>query len=197
MIGEYDPLRDEEIWSLYDQKDPSKGVSLKYIGSPDYMCSSGQVMRTLTIDMLCGNKKPYIIDYAQEPDLCQYHIEMTSVHACPKECGVTDNGLCDGHGECSYDQSSKKPHCFCYDGHGGEDCSKKVTSTYAELSGDANDSSSSLQVGLMVLMVFVTLGLVGVVVYMIKQVQIFREEQFAADSYSSLVEAEMTTMQEF
>jgi len=189
-------LRDEDIWSLYDQSDPSKGVSLKYIGSPDYMCHSGDIERTLTIDVMCGDKSPYIIEYAQEPDVCQYHIQMTSIQGCPKECLVTSNGLCDGHGECSYDSTSKSPHCFCYEGRGGKDCTDEVSISSSGSSGSSS-SSSGVQVTLIIIMLVVTLVLVGVVVFMIRQVQQYRQEQFVSGSYSSLMEAEMTTMEEF
>ena len=43
-----------------------------------------QAVRTFTIDVLCANKLEPVITYAREPEHCQYHSEILSVHGCPK-----------------------------------------------------------------------------------------------------------------
>ena len=32
----------------------------------------------------------------------RYRMSMKSVHGCPKQCAMTDNGLCNNHGHCGY-----------------------------------------------------------------------------------------------
>lgn len=48
------------------------------------MCGCGQAQRTFTIDVVCANKLDPVVTYAREPEHCQYHAEVLSVHGCPK-----------------------------------------------------------------------------------------------------------------
>lgn len=80
VIGLYDPARDDTYFSLLDPKDPSKGVSMKYMFG--HKCPNGQ-LRSATIDVMCQNTKEPIIDSATEPTECGYHLIMRSMHGCP------------------------------------------------------------------------------------------------------------------
>lgn len=184
VIGTYDSNYDETIWSLLDPTDPSKGVSLSYIGSPQYKCAGGSLSRSLTIDLNCANKQTPTIDFAQEPELCQYHISLKSQYACPLECPVTSNGLCSSHGHCGFDKTKGFPRCYCNSGYSGKGCNDHSSG------GDGSQSSNGAQIVLVVILLVITLGLVALVVFMVKQVKEFRQEQFP-DGYTQLEESEM------
>lgn len=79
VIGHYDPLRDDTYYSLLDPADPSKGVSIKYMFG--HKCPNGN-LRSATIDVMCENVKA-VIDSAQEPTECEYHLVMRSQYGCP------------------------------------------------------------------------------------------------------------------
>jgi hypothetical protein len=166
VAGEYDPAVDDLMWSLLDAGDPSKGVSLHLLGSPEFQCkhddsgASISTDRTFTIDILCdgsASANPYYIDYVQEPSHCQYHAEMRSIYGCPRECGVTGNGLCDGHGYCAWDNSDSSAHCYCNEGWSGSDCA----STASLSSGG---SGFGTQIGLLVTLLISSVVLVAYVV---------------------------------
>lgn len=55
------------------------------------MCGCGQAQRTFTIDVVCANKLDPVVTYAREPEHCQYHAEVLSVHGCPKVRRVTNS----------------------------------------------------------------------------------------------------------
>jgi hypothetical protein len=80
VIGHYDPDRDDTYFSLLDQSDPSKGVSLKYLFG--HQCPNGN-LRSATIDVMCANEKEPIVDSANEPTECGYHLTMRSMFGCP------------------------------------------------------------------------------------------------------------------
>ncbi len=82
VIGHYDPVRDDTFYKLYDEADPSKGVSMTYIYGDK--CPNG-VLRSATIDVLCANVFSEPIE-AQEPSPCEYHLVMKSYHGCPTVC---------------------------------------------------------------------------------------------------------------
>jgi len=173
VVGDYDPSKDEQIWKLRDPSDPSKGVSVTYKG--DY-CSQIGNSRTFTIDVLCSNTKNARVIAAYEavrtsqtyvPKTCSYTIEMISYYGCPKECPITNSGLCSSHGECAYDVEKRIPRCFCNSGYSGNDCSKKTSSS--------SSSATSIQIGLLVTLLIVSLGLIGVVVLMVKKIYDYRK----------------------
>jgi len=104
-----------------------------------------------------------------QPSHCEYVISMRTMHACPSECGRAYNSdmkrlaLCAGHGICGWDKSNNKAKCFCDDGYGGNDCNSSASS-----------GTSETVVGLLVILLLVTIGLAGVVVFMYKQVRAYR-----------------------
>ena len=63
-----------------------------------------------------------------ESPLCSYTLSVQSLYGCPQECPATDGSLCSEHGLCSFDHSNNKSHCYCYDTHGGNDCSIAIDS---------------------------------------------------------------------
>lgn len=71
----------------------------------------------------------------------------------------------------------KESYCFCNDGYSGSSCTK------GEAEGESYDGYS-VQVGLLVVLLLITVGLIGVTGFMIRKITMFRQEQ--ADDYYSL-----------
>lgn len=178
VIGHYDPQRDDTFFRLYDEHDPSKGVSMTYIYGES--CPSGK-LRSLTVDVLCANSK-FITESALEPDACEYHMVARSWYGCPSSCPVTSNGLCNNQGHCAYDRSDRTAHCYCNTGYGGDACAD------AESSFVAGSSMYSLQMGLLVTLLLVALALVGVVGYLAYRVSTFRKHQYHDLAYPPATE---------
>lgn len=80
VIGRYDKTKDDLSYKLLDEKNPTKGVSMKYPLGEE--CPGGS-FRSATIDVICDNVD-YVIDSALEPETCDYHMVMRSYHGCPK-----------------------------------------------------------------------------------------------------------------
>lgn len=173
-IGHYDPSRDDTYFSLLDVRDPSKGVSMKYLYGD--RCPNG-ALRTTTIDVQCANVK-YTIESALEPTACDYHVIMKSMYGCPQECPLTSNGLCNGHGHCGYDPVTKAPHCYCNNGYSGNDCGSRTSS-------NTSYNGLSVQIGLLSGLLAIALILVAVVGYLAYRVSEFRKMQ----QYSQLASA--------
>ena len=108
---------------------------------------------------------------ALEPTLCGYRMVMESYYGCPKTCPITDNGLCNSHGHCAYDKAMKSAYCYCNSGYYGDACS--VTTAPLSESYDG----LSVQIGLLVVLLLITLGLTGVVGLMIYRINEYRKEQ--------------------
>lgn len=90
---------------------------------------------------------------------------------CTQECPVTSNGLCDSHGHCAYDEVNKKPYCYCNTGYSGNSCSTKSSSSQTTYDG------YSVQLGLLITLLIVALGLTGGVIYLAFRIGEFRKEQ--------------------
>ena len=177
VIGEYLYTLDEYMFSRYDNSDPSKGVTLKLEGNPKSKCHHGGMTRSLTIDVICADKMQPVIDFMREPEHCQYHASIRSVHGCPKECPTTGNGLCDGHGHCAWDGTNSKAHCYCNQGHRGADCSEtfNVDAKANQIAG-VPTSNYGTQIGLLGTLLAVVIVLVSGVIFMVYQVYKFRKE---------------------
>eukprot|EP01035_Chromulina_nebulosa_P020026 gene20026-26002_t len=137
VIGNYDPTQDDLYYSLLDNSDPSKGVSMKYPAGDRCELKDGtRLYRSATIDVICDNVDSVIVE-AQEPSICQYHLVMRSYHGCPTTCPITSNGLCDSHGLCMYDSKKSQSYCYCNNGFYGDDCSatklRKEQANYSNL----------------------------------------------------------------
>mmetsp|Transcript_41280 Transcript_41280/g.71521 ORF Transcript_41280/g.71521 Transcript_41280/m.71521 type:complete len:303 (-) Transcript_41280:990-1898(-) len=168
VIGLYDAARDDTYFSLLDPKDPSKGVSMKYMFG--HKCPNGQ-LRSATIDVMCQNTKEPIIDSATEPTECGYHLIMRSMHGCPTECPITDKGLCNSHGHCAYDSKTKQPHCYCNKGYGGAAC------TPSSSSSSSGVDVYSIQLAFMIILLLTALVLTGFVGYLAYRITQFRKDQ--------------------
>ena len=107
---------------------------------------------------------------------------MRSYYGCPVQCPVTERGLCSSHGHCAYDSKLKQPYCYCNWGYSGADCSS-FAPTAAALAA-AGSTVYSVQVGLLVVLLLIALGLIAVVGFMVMKITKYRQEQ--AQSYSML-----------
>jgi len=175
-------------FQLTDPTNPAHGVKLSYTNGEtchhtrDFKACGGQTglvcpQRETDLYFVCKDTDVTPGDAAEVDNLgqithCKYSIEIQTMHACPQECGLSFNdernelALCAGHGLCGWDQSNKKAKCFCDDGYTGTDCSKKGSST----------SSSGGVKGLVILLLLLTMGLIGVIVFMAKQVRAYRND---------------------
>ena len=79
VIGRYDSTKDDLLYKPLDEKNPIKGISMTYPLGEE--CPNGK-FRSATIDVICENVD-YVIDSAQEPSNCEYHLVMRSYHGCP------------------------------------------------------------------------------------------------------------------
>jgi len=173
IIGRYDATRDDSHFRLLEPSDPTKGVSLIYATGErcDPKDPKG-AMRSTTIDVQCANTKTMVLS-ANSPGACQYHLSMKSYYACPVQCPVTDNGLCNSHGHCAYDSNKKTPYCYCNDGWYGADCSSTTAPKPAATSAF---DGRSVQIGLMVTLLVVMLAMIGALVFMSWKVQQYRKD---------------------
>jgi hypothetical protein len=80
VIGRYDKTKDDLSYQLLDERNPTKGIAMTYPLGEE--CPGG-TFRSATIDVLCDNVD-FVIDSAQEPNTCDYHMVMRSYHGCPK-----------------------------------------------------------------------------------------------------------------
>jgi hypothetical protein len=100
-----------------------------------------------------------------------------------QECPITKHGLCNSHGHCAWDKNSKQAYCYCNEGYSGSSCSDKTSS-----GSDSTYDGLGVQIGLLVTLLVVTVGLAGVISYMVYKVTMLRKEKFmeTALEYSSL-----------
>lgn len=80
--------------------------------------------------------------------------------------------MCNSHGHCAFDPSSRKPHCYCNSGYTGDACDQSVTHQ------SSSTSAVDAQIGLMVILLIICLILVGFVGYLALQITDFRKEQY-------------------
>jgi hypothetical protein len=81
VIGHYDSTQHELKYSLLDIRNPAKGVSISYPAG-EKCSSTNKKPRTATIDVECANVRSAVAS-AQEPNLCEYHLQMKSYYGCP------------------------------------------------------------------------------------------------------------------
>lgn len=125
-----------------------------------------------------------------QPSHCEYRVAINSMYACPQECGISYDSdsktrkLCGGHGICDYDKTNKGAKCFCDDGWAGKDCNTEFDSSVMPGSG-----MSGTAVGLLVVLLLISIALVGLVVFMAKQVRAYRND---ATNYMQIRGQEMS-----
>jgi len=166
-IGQYDPKQDDLSYALMDSTDPSKGVSIKYPAG-DACADLGGFQRTVTLDVECANVKSVVVS-TTEPQECQYHMVMKSYHGCPTSCPITGNGLCDSHGLCHYDDTSRKAYCYCNSGYSGSDCSSQGQEA-------APYDGYSVQMGLLITLMILAILLVVVVGFLVYRITELRKQ---------------------
>lgn len=214
ILGHYDPKKNELEFRLLDVNDPSKGVSITYPKGENCGGDHPNLQRSATIDVECSNVE-YLISSANEPQKCSYHISMKSYYGCPsvssllavsyrdsfnddviidahelttycwyyKECPITSGGLCNSHGHCAYDPKRRQPYCYCNEGWGGDSCSEAYSSSGS--SSSTSYDGYSVQIGLLVTLLLLALGLTGGVIYLAFEVAEFRKHQ-TSSYYSAL-----------
>jgi hypothetical protein len=180
VIGKYDSAHDDLIYSLLDVSNPAAGISLLYAKGDRCEAFYHNVYRSATIEVQCANVKTQIVS-AYELSTCHYQLVMKSYYGCPTECPVTSAGLCSSHGYCKYDKSLKRAHCFCNQGYYGDSCSSTTNPSSSSSSGSTDGHST--QVGLLITLLILALGLLGVVGFMVYRITLYRKEQA---EYSSL-----------
>ena len=114
-------------WKLYDLSNPVKGVSLSF-GNGD-ICDKNGDKRQFKVNFICPDDiNTYFVPnqtietFVEEDDYksCDYHMDIVSAYACPKECitPISDNiddgiNICSTHGMCIADIFSGYVHCQC------------------------------------------------------------------------------------
>lgn len=188
VIGRYSEKMEANEFSLLASHDPSQGVSMMYPYGEK--CPNG-MLRSATIDVMCDNVE-MVIDSAQEPSKCQYHMVMRSWYGCPTECPITGNGLCNSHGHCSYDTQAKAPYCYCNQGWSGPACDVSGGLGFAS-SSSPGATQHNLQVGLLVALTVIAILLIAVVGFMVYKVGQYRQEH-VHDYYSAQFDSEHSIM---
>jgi hypothetical protein len=175
IIGRYDSSHPD--MRLLDESNPAKGVSIEY--PTGERCDTG-VMRKAFVDVECSNTETRTLQAVSDRP-CTYRLTMKSQHGCPKECAMTDNGLCNNHGHCGYDYVRQTSYCFCNDGYYGDSCED---TTDPNGSGGSFYDGHSVQVWLLITLLAAAGVLVYSVVNMGKKIRIARQE--AAMGYGQL-----------
>ena len=137
VAGRYDANDDDDdtsTFSLIDTADPAKGLSLTYESGDN--CAKG-VVRSTTVDVYCANTE-VLMKSASENSArkCAYRIVMESWYGCPKECGVTSDGLCSSHGACTTDKATGGSYCKCDSGYSGSSCESSGSGHNGDLDND-------------------------------------------------------------
>lgn len=103
---------------------------------------------------------------------------------------MTANGLCNSHGHCAYDVSSRTPHCYCNSGFRGAACDQVDSSSESSASGSG---TMDAQIGLLVILLVICVILVGFVGYLAVQITEFRKAQYQSLVASSQHGTEMVS----
>jgi hypothetical protein len=118
-------------WGLYDQTNPSRGVTIQYKGGD--RCPGTSYSRSMRIWLLCYDDATNIPDEEMVLEsgnpVCTYDIFIRSAFGCPTQCALPmgpsgNRQLCAGHGVCDFDASKGTSRCFCNPGYTGDDCSQ-------------------------------------------------------------------------
>lgn len=199
-------LTSETKVELMDKARPAAGVMVNYTDGS--MCKhtrtnekcgeTGQPKcppRQTAIFFVCSSEEvdawgALEVNALGAPSHCEYRVAINSMYACPQECGIsydsesTTRKLCGGHGICDYDKTNDAAKCFCDDGWAGKDCNTEFDS-----SAVAGSGMSGTAVGLLVVLLLISIALVGLVVFMAKQVRAYRND---ATNYMQIRGQEMS-----
>jgi len=161
-------------WSLWDASNPASGVVLSYKGGET--CNTYKHDRELRLVFKCENTLEVTPSKATEPlgsKSCIYEVEIPTVYGCPTECKRVNDKVCSDKGICGYDRTNKKSKCFCDDGFAGEACEVTVS----------GGPSTGAVVGLLVVVFFICLALLGGLYYVMKQLKSYKTD---TDNYMRL-----------
>ena len=167
-----------EVFGLYDQTNPSRGVSLQYIGG-DTCNVVKQIKRSLKLWLLCDPLQPDGVPdnelVLEAPGSCLYEIFVRTTYGCPAECPIASGSaaVCNNHGFCEFDNVLKTSKCFCNDGYVGSDCSAPSQPA----------SGLSTVGGMLIAVCIFLLGTLGFLVYLWFRIRTLRLDPTA---YSSL-----------
>ena len=122
------------LWGLYDSTNPSRGVTVQYLGGDACPSAFGKTSRQLKLWLLCYDDATNIPDDETilENQYCAYDIFLKSAFGCPVQCplyappGSQTRRICAGHGVCDFDSVRGNSRCFCNAGWSGSDCSSAV-----------------------------------------------------------------------
>lgn len=150
-------------WSLIDGANAINGVQLTY-GNGD-LCKETGLPRTYSIRFVCTEEvNPTVpISVTDEPETCSYTVTYMSIYACPTECYITPNGMCDNHGLCSIDPVLKGSRCYCNTGSAGNDCQTAVSAPKTPI------NITGLLIGLVITLLVLLIVLAVVLYYKVKK----------------------------
>jgi hypothetical protein len=181
IIGKYDQSHPQ--MRLLDSNDPSVGVSLEYPTGEKCATNVKGLMRSTIIDVQCANT-PTITLHAVSDKPCQYRLTMKSYYGCPKECAITDAGLCNNHGHCGYDVVRKTSYCYCNSGYYGDACESTVDPDSSSFSGH------TVQVALLVTLVLIVIVLIYSVIKMNQKIKEARLKSMSGVEYGQLASSD-------
>mmetsp|Transcript_8482 Transcript_8482/g.16687 ORF Transcript_8482/g.16687 Transcript_8482/m.16687 type:complete len:312 (-) Transcript_8482:245-1180(-) len=143
-------------WSLIDKEAPEKGIKLTYLNG-DY-CPYHQKNRSLTVEVVCENRKTIPPAYVEERGGCHYYITLPHQAGCPSTCEISDGQVCGDNGFCGFDTDTHTAKCFCDDGWSGKACS-----TQGGGDDTVSEEGSPGCDGVCVALIFVFLLLLGLI----------------------------------
>lgn len=163
-------------WSLIDGTNAAIGLTLKY-GNGD-ICDATGKPRDYTINFMCVDEVAPAspIQLTWEPTTCSYTVAMWTEWACPQECYVTKNGLCDNHGLCNIDPVVGQSRCYCNAGRTGADCQLIIPTA----------SSFNFTTLLIVLVILLLLSLIALSVVLYYKVQRLNSDDLAYGKMSDV-----------
>uniref|UniRef100_A0A6V3M268 Autophagy-related protein 27 n=2 Tax=Lotharella globosa TaxID=91324 RepID=A0A6V3M268_9EUKA len=110
-------------WSMIDENEPGKGIQLTYFNGD--FCPYHQKNRSLTVEIVCENRKTVPPAFVEERGECHYFITLPHQAGCPSTCEISAGQVCGDNGFCGFDTDTHTAKCFCDDGWSGKACSTK------------------------------------------------------------------------
>lgn len=185
-VVQYDPLSPADgCWSgggrspadqsvaLINPNDPSVGVKVVYANGD--VCNHDAhglpipTPRQTSLLIYCDPTQLGIPSRANEVAHCQYEIEFHSIFGCPLSCPMAGRAVCGGNGFCGFDYTGSAPHCFCYTGSGGDDCTHEPDPA-------VSGGTATAVIALVIVLVIFTVVLGGVAAFLLHQLRQFRGE---------------------
>lgn len=157
------------------KKNPARGVTIVY--KPGDKCGNN-VFRKFLVNVICDPTDKDVNIPDDEPifedPMCEYRLTLKSIHGCPTNCGTVNGELCNGVGECAYDNTLGKSRCFCFDGSFGDDCT---------IGSKWNPGNTTAIIFMAILAIALLVGLTILTVLVWKRVQSLRLDP---EAYSTM-----------